>query len=175
MKSLILLALAGLVTPLVIAQGGANPVVSTAHGIFTHESGLIAAAVEQMPEGKFSFHPTADQRSFGEIAAHVAMSSNAICSMLSDTPQPQGATASATDSKEMLLAAVKASFAYCDMTLGNLQDSKLGDTITFFRGAKMPRARALFELTDDLSDHYSQMASYLRLSGMQPPSAMPHR
>lgn len=35
---------------------------------------------------------------------------------------------------------------------------------------QVPRARALIELTDDLKDHYSQLASYLRLNGMLPPS-----
>ena len=31
----------------------------------------------------------------------------------------------------------------------------------------------MLELTDDLEDHYSQLASYLRLNGMLPPSATP--
>jgi hypothetical protein len=42
-------------------------------------------------------------------------------------------------------------------------------------GAKEPRARALFELTGDIEDHYSQMAGYLRLNGLTPPSAAPHK
>ena len=57
--------------------------------------------------------------------------------------------------------------------MAGLTDSKLGDTITFFRGAKVPRARALVEITGDLMDHYSQMAGYLRASGLLPPSAAP--
>ncbi|MEO6802037.1 MAG: hypothetical protein ABI197_02195, partial [Granulicella sp.] len=72
-----------------------------------------------------------------------------------------------------LVAAVKASFGYCDQALANLQDAQLGDTITFFRGAKKPRARALLELTGDLEDHYSQMAGYLRMNHLIPPSAAP--
>jgi len=69
--------------------------------------------------------------------------------------------------------AVKASFDFCSQALANLQDSKLGDTVNFFGGRKVPRARALIELTDDLEDHYSQLASYLRLNGMVPPSVKP--
>jgi len=57
--------------------------------------------------------------------------------------------------------------------LAGLKDSRLGDTITYFRGARVPRARALIELTDDLEDHYSQMAGYLRLNNLLPPSATP--
>jgi hypothetical protein len=66
---------------------------------------------------------------------------------------------------------LKQSFETCQKALDGLQDSSLGGTITYFRGAKKPRARALIELTDDLEDHYSQMSSYLRMNGMLPPSA----
>ena len=45
------------------------------------------------------------------------------------------------------------------------------ELITYFRGAKKPRARALVELIGDLEDHYSQMASDLRMNGVLPPSA----
>ena len=39
----------------------------------------------------------------------------------------------------------------------------------------MPRATALVLLPVDLADHYSQMAAYLRLNGMLPPSAQPKK
>lgn len=157
------------------AQATTNPVVSTAREIFARQSKFIVAAAEQMPADKYSYHPTPDQWSFGKIASHIAVSGNAICAMLSDVPAPQGAKVSDTDSKDTIVAAVKESFAFCDKSLANLTDAQMGDTITYFRGARTPRARALFELTDDLEDHYSQLASYLRLSGMTPPSAQPKK
>ncbi len=80
---------------------------------------------------------------------------------------------SETDPKEALTAALKASFDFCDQAVAKLQDASLGDTITFFRGAKKLRSRAVVELVDDLNDHYSQLAIYLRLNGMVPPSAKP--
>jgi hypothetical protein len=63
------------------------------------------------------------------------------------------------------------SFETCQKALDGLQNSSPGGTITYFRGAKKPRARALVELIGDLEDHYSRMASYLRMNGMLPPSA----
>jgi hypothetical protein len=71
--------------------------------------------------------------------------------------------------------ALKASFDYCAKALDRLQDLQLGDPITYFGGIKKPRARALVELTDDLEDHYSQLAGYLRLNGMLPPSVAPNK
>jgi uncharacterized damage-inducible protein DinB len=172
MHKLLWLAMLGLAAN---AQTTANPVVATAREIFDRQSKFIVAAAEQMPADKYSYHPTPDQWSFGKITSHIAVSGNAICGMLSDAPPPQGAKISDTDSKETIVAAVKASFALCDKALTNLTDAQMGDTITYFRGEKKPRARALFELTDDLEDHYSQMASYLRLSGLTPPSAQPKK
>ena len=172
MHKLLWLAMLGLAAN---AQTTANPVVSTAREIFLRQSKFIVAAAEQMPADKYNYHPTPDQWSFAKITSHIAVSGNAICGMLSDTPAPQGAKVSDSDSKDTILAAVKASFEFCDKALTNLTDSQMGDTITYFRGARTPRARALFELTDDLEDHYSQMASYLRLSGLTPPSAQPKK
>jgi uncharacterized damage-inducible protein DinB len=179
MKSLIWLAMIGFMVPLALdaqtatAPITANPVVWSAREILTRQSKFISAAAEQMPADKYGYHPTPDQWTFGKIVSHVAQANNGVCAMLSDTPAPAGLKISDTDSKESLLTAVNASLAFCDKALANLQDSKLGDTITYFRGARMPRARALVELTDDLEDHYSQMASYLRMNGMTPPSAKP--
>ena len=95
--------------------------------------------------------------------------------MISGTPPPQNWKAGETDPKEKLVPAVKASFDFCSQVLANLQDSKLSDAVKFFGGRQVPRARALFELTGDLEDHYSQLASYLRLNGIQPPSSKPRK
>jgi hypothetical protein len=95
--------------------------------------------------------------------------------MLTDAPAPDATAISETSPKDALLASLKASFDYCGKALDTLQDSQLGDTITYFGGVKKPRARALVELTDDLEDHYSQMAMYLRLNGTLPPSAKPKK
>jgi uncharacterized damage-inducible protein DinB len=171
----ILLAIS--IGPLAYAQATSNPVVSSAKEIFIRQSGYIVKAAEQMPADKYSYHPTADQWSFGRIIAHIIQGNNAVCAMLSDVPQPQGPKGSETDSKDpkehkdILIGALQVSFEFCSKALANLQDAKLGDTVTFFRGAQVPRARALFELIGDLEDHYAQLAAYLRLCGLTPPSA----
>ena len=151
------------------AQTVANPVVTSAKEIFARQSGWMMAAAEEMPADKYGYKPTADQWTYGKIVAHVAQANYHVCAMLNDATAPAG-TYSDTSSKEVLAAALKGSFDFCQKALDGLEDARLGDTITYFGGAKKPRARALIELTDDLEDHYSQMASYLRLNGMLPPS-----
>jgi len=153
----------------------ANPVVWSANQIYDRQSKWMITAAEQMPADKYGYHPTPDQWTFAKIVSHVAAANGGVCGLLSDQPSPAAVKVAETASKPELVAAVKASFAFCDTVMANLHDDKLGDPIIYFRGAHVPRARALIELTDDLEDHYSQMASYLRLNGMLPPSATPKK
>jgi hypothetical protein len=174
MKRLIWLTMIGLATSLPSpAQTAANPVVSSAREIYSRQAKYVVAAFETMPVDKYSYKPTPEQMSFGKMATHLIAANNHVCAMLTTAPAPPESKLTETDSKGTLLTAIKASFDYCDKAMDGLQDSQLGDTITFFRGAKKPRARALFELTGDLEDHYAQMAMYLRLNHITPPSAMP--
>ena len=168
------IALVALVAPMA-AQTAANPVVTTAQELFTRQARFIIAAAEQMPADKYSYHPTPDQWSFGKITSHIAVSGTAICGMLAQGPAPAAGKVTEADPKDAQVAALKASFASCDRALADLKDSQLGDTITYFRGERKPRARALFELTNDVEDHYSQLAGYLRLNGLTPPSAEPRK
>jgi DinB superfamily len=153
------------------AQDVPNPVVTSAKEVFQRQSAYMVAAAEQMPEDKYGYHPTPDQWTYGKIVSHVIAGNFAVCGMLSGDGLGKGAVVTDSTPKEQLVSVLKQSFEACQTALDGLQDSSLGATITYFRGTKKPRARALIELTDDLVDHYSQMASYLRLNGMQPPSA----
>ena len=149
----------------------ANPVVSSAMEVFQQHAGYMVAAAEEMPANKYGYRPTPGQRTFGGIVAHVIQANFGVCGMLSGDSRGKAPAVTPTTPKDQLLPFLKQSFDACQKALDGLQDSSLGETITFFGGAKKPRARALVELVGDLEDHYSQMASYLRLNGMLPPSA----
>jgi len=153
----------------------ANPVATAAQEMFNRQSKFIIAAADAMPADKFSFHPTPEQWTFGKIVSHITQANFYVCSMISDTPAPTDVKVTETDPKEKLQPALQASFDFCAKALDGLQDSKLGDTITFFGGRKTPRSRAVLEEVADLADHYSQMAGYLRLNGILPPSAQPRK
>jgi hypothetical protein len=153
-----------------LAQDVSNPVVASATEIFQRQSSYIVGAAEQMPADKYGYHPTPDQWTYGKIVSHVIQANFGVCGMLSGDGPGKGPTVTDTTPKDQLVPILKQSFETCQTALDGLQDSSLGGTITYFGGAKKPRARALVELTDDLEDHYSQMASYLRMNGMLPPS-----
>ena len=122
-----------------------------------------------MPADKYTYKPTPDQWTFAKIVSHIAASNGAICGALSGNKAPDTVKVAETAPKAELVAAMKASFDFCDATMAGLTDAKLSDTIPG-RGGLVPRARLLIEITADLPDHYSQMAGYLRLNGILPPS-----
>jgi hypothetical protein len=153
------------------AQDVANPVVTSANEIVVRQAAFMIAAAEVMPADKYGYQPTPAQFTYGKIIAHVIQANYAVCGMLSGDSRGTGPAVTDTMPKDVLIPALKASFDTCEKAMDGLKDSSLGVTITYFGGVKKPRARALVELTNDLEDHYSQMAGYLRLNGLIPPSA----
>jgi uncharacterized damage-inducible protein DinB len=156
------------------AEAAANPVVWSAKMLYQRDANNMIAAAEEMPADKYSYHPTPDQWTFGKLVSHVAQSNGGLCGALSGTTAPAAVQVSETASKAELVAGLKASFDFCGPALDGLTDAKLRETITVFHRT-MPRAMALVLLPADLADHYSQMAAYLRLNGMLPPSAQPRK
>ena len=69
------------------------------------------------------------------------------------------------------MAGLKETFQFCESSLAKLDDSKLGEKVPFFGHSEVSRGEAMFAAAEDWSDHYSQLAIYLRLNGLLPPTA----
>jgi len=52
-----------------------------------------------------------------------------------------------------------------------VDDAKLGEMVPWFGPKPVTRATAILAIAEDWSDHYSQLANYLRLNGLLPPTA----
>ena len=162
-------ALAVLLVPAFATAQGAPLAKAFHESIANSEKNLVAAA-EAMPEDKYSYKPTPAQMSFGAIMAHLAGGNDALCSVIGGVKPPMREKVPATATKAALIARLKETFAYCHSTLASLDDSKLGEELTVF-GEKMSRGALELETVGDWADHYSQMAIYLRMNGMLPPTA----
>src|SRR6202521_3234459 len=64
------------------------------------------AAFEEMPADKYEYKPTADQMTFGHLAAHIVEGNNNFCANVGDVPQPKTEELKGTEGKEKLVAAV---------------------------------------------------------------------
>ena len=150
----------------------ANPISSTVKTQLARFSKNMVAAAESMPADKYSFKPTPEMNSFAHLVMHIAQSNNGLCAKISGMEAPEAKLAD-TDGKDKLVAALKASFEFCDKALASVDDSKLGTPMTLFGNRPSSRGTALVVLSDDWYDHYGAEAVYLRLNGILPPTAQP--
>src|ERR1035438_3520513 len=128
-----------------------------------------------MPADKFSYKPTPDQVPFAHLGARVIGFNNSFCAKAADVPAPTEDDPKESHSKDQLVAAVKASYSFCNDALSKMDDSKLGDSIELFGGRQGPRAMAALSVASGWADHYAAAAMYLRLNGILPPSAQPKK
>ncbi|HEV2224048.1 MAG TPA: DinB family protein [Candidatus Acidoferrales bacterium] len=171
MKRFLLCAIVAACMPLAVsAQSSSNPVSDTVKKIVAQRAKILTAAAEEMPADKYNFQPTPKQMTFAHLIMHLQGSNFGLCSAISGTKPAERPTVSDTDGKDKLVAALKSSFDFCNDALAKIDDSKLGESVPFFRGSQ-PRAAVMIALTNDLFDHYSQAAMYLRLNGLLPPTA----
>lgn len=152
-----------------------DPVATSLRMLLQRSQNNIVGAVDAMPADKFSYKPTPDQITFAHLVVHIAESNNSLCSKAADVPAPKVEELKEADGKDKLLAAVKASYAFCSDALAKMDDTKLGDSVELFGGRQFPRAMAALGLASGWADHYGAAAMYLRLNGILPPSAQPKK
>lgn len=158
------------------AQGPAkDPVATSLRLLLQRSQNNTVGAMEAMPADKFMYKPTSEQMPFAHLAVHIVEFNNSFCSKAADVPAPKIDGPKESESKDQLVAAVKASYSFCTDALGKMDDSKLSDNIELFGGRQAPRAMAALILASGWSDHYSTAAMYLRLNGILPPSAQPKK
>ena len=157
---------------IVVAAQAQNPVSNGIRGIAQRQTKNIVDAAEEMPADKYGYKPTPAQMSYGDVVSHlIKEGNNYLCSAASGLKQPDADKFAGTDSKDKLVAGLKASFKFCETALGQIQDAQLGDSVEFFGGRKVTKGMAGLITVADWADHYSQMAIYLRLNGLLPPTA----
>jgi hypothetical protein len=169
------LRLVGIAALCLAATGAApnpsSPVSDALRSIAQRSSKNLIAAAEEMPGDKYGYKPTPAQMSFGKVIVHLSGGNDYLCSTIGGVEKPQRPELGETASKEKLVARLRESFQFCETTLGKLNDSDLSGKVSFFGESKVSRAEAMFAAAEDWADHYSQLAIYLRLNGLLPPTA----
>ena len=161
----------------------ANPVTTVFRGRTMALQRNLAQAFDSIPERLFSYKPTPAQLSIGYIAQHLATDNYLFCNAFGELKATRAAedtttadSVKATWPKEKLMAQLNASFTFCENAFAQLDDAKLADQVTLtFRGQsrEVTRAGMVLGHVIDMADHYSQLANYMRLNGILPPTALP--
>jgi len=172
---------------LATAQSGSpppDPITASFRGRIAAMHRNLAQAFDSIPESLFGYKPTPAQLSIGYIAQHLASDNSFYCSNFGEKKAPategsdQPDSVRATWPKERLVANLKASFSFCDEAFAQLTDATLAEqiTITFNNNSRQViRSAMVLGHALDLADHYSQLANYMRLNGILPPTALPRR
>ena len=176
-------ALAGMVLTagaLAAQRAGASPVVQSLKVFADQYTPWITAALDSIPSDQYGYKPTPPQQSVGYIAQHLESSSYQLCGLFGGTKHASTAKDSLSDTvkakwpKDTLVARVRRAFAFCNDAFGQVSDTMLAQQVSFGRPeSPTTAARSLFGVgyVSDLADHYSQLANYMRLNGLLPPSA----
>jgi uncharacterized damage-inducible protein DinB len=142
-----------------------NPLTTTLSIFRSNMQDKIMKSADGMPESKYSYRPTKDVRSFGEILNHLADISYTLCSNVKGEANPISATAKV--SKAEVKAYLKGSFDYCDGVYSGFTDAHLNDPADFF-GVKTNKMFILTQLGNHDALHYGNLVTYLRINGLMP-------
>src|SRR5262245_8731668 len=117
-----LIAAAAMASTSAFAQG--DPFSGSTKQLYGMIKGNLVKAAEKMPEENYSFKPTPDVRSFGELVGHVADAQIAFCAAAAgdSDKKPVGAEKKLT-AKADLVAAIKDSVDYCDKVYNSMTDA----------------------------------------------------
>jgi len=166
-RSFTFLALAALAVGALEAQD--NPLSAGNKYLYTAIKTNLIKAAQKMPEENYSFKPTPDVRSFGQIVGHVADAQYLFCSAVKGDKQSPDIEKTKT-SKADLVAALQQAFAYCDAVYNAMTDAKAADKLKFFGQDATQLGVLSFNVAHD-NEHYGNIVTYMRLKGLVPPSS----
>ena len=152
------------------AQAQNNPLSAELKRFYEGSKTNLTRSAEQVPEADYSFKPAPTVRDFGGGVGHAAEVQMEICGSAKGE-HPANPAAGKT-SKADLIAALKASFDYCDAIYDSMTDATLSQTVKMF-GRDVSKQGALYFNVIHNNETYGTMVPYMRIKGMVPPSSQP--
>ena len=134
----------------------------------------VIRAAEKMPEENYSFKPTSEVRSFGQLIGHIADAQYLFCSAVLGKPNPAPGIEKSKTTKADLVQALKDAFAYSDQAYDGMTDAQAGALVKLF-GADQAKVTVLAFNTAHNNEHYGNIVTYLRMKGLVPPSSEPRK
>jgi uncharacterized damage-inducible protein DinB len=144
--------------------------VENARLLWSDTRNNIVQSAADVPEAMYSYRPTPEVRTFGELIGHIAGSQQMFCAMaLGEKPPAEDAVEKAATTKAALVQALKASNDYCERAYKQTDAATTGMVDVF--GSQRSRMFVLFENASHDAEHYGNIVTYMRLKKMVPPSS----
>jgi uncharacterized damage-inducible protein DinB len=138
---------------------------------------LTVAVANAMPAEGYSFRPTPEEMSFGELMAHIAAADRGACanaSGLTAPALPAKISTWAKDSgkvdvdKETAVPFLKDTFEFCSKAITDMPASRM-DTVVGPPNRNLTGMEWLWSYFTHTAHHRGQAEVYLRLKGIKPP------
>jgi hypothetical protein len=174
----VVLAAAALLAPATAsAQGGGaqQPMtIGIAAGVQRAWNGVKMNALESaknMPEEHYAHEAGPGARNFGELFGHIANAQFNNCAVAKGEANPNDGKDQETlnKTKAEYVAALQASFDYCDPVYASLTDASAVEMIKQGNNT-VARGYVLFNNVSHTNEMYGTSAAYYRMKGLVPPS-----
>lgn len=157
-----------------VALNAQNPLSSDLKNSYNGMKGTLTKAADEMAEADYSFKASPMERTYGAMIGHIADVQLALCGNAKGE-QKMGDAEKTKTTKADLVAALKASFDYCDGVYNSLTDADAASMVTLFGPRKATKLAVLnFNIAHD-NEMYGQLVVYLRIKGLVPPSSQPRQ
>jgi len=167
---LVLLSLGTSTLPAQAAPAADNASVAAVGMFWQQLAGYILQSAKDMPEEKYSYQPTPEVRTFGQLIGHVAGAQRMICAAaLGEQSSGEADIEKTVTTKAALIAALEASTTYCKRAYAQADAATRAPADLF--GMKVTRFHALTLNATHDGEHYGNIVTYLRINGIVPPSS----
>jgi hypothetical protein len=164
-----------LAVPAALAQPAqqAPQTISLATGLQRSYDGIKRNLTEMsqgMAEGDYTFMPTKDVRTFGQLMGHAANAQFGACAAARGMANPnQGNDNEKKASKAEFVKALADSYAFCDEAFKTLTEANATEMVKQGQNS-VARAAILANLVAHSNEVYGTAVPYYRIKGLVPPS-----
>ncbi len=155
-------------------QPPANPLVAVSKNVYGISKNDILRSADKIPEELWSFQPTPEVRTIGQLFAHVADGQYEFCGVAAEGKSVSKGIEKTAKTRAEIVPALKEAFAYCDAAYEKLNDTNAAETVSFF-GMRITKLGAMDFNTAHNMEHYGNLVTYMRIKGIVPPSSEPRK
>ncbi len=151
------------------ASGPSGPAAEV-QGSYNRLKPNVIKAAEKMPEADFQYKPTPEIRTYARVVNHITEAQFHTCTTLNGSTFDKTSVPADTATKDVIVAALKASYAECDKAYGALTDANISEMLTSGPGKRSRIGMAWGNVSHD-NEQYAELSTYLRLKNLVPPTS----
>ncbi len=152
----------------------ANPLITVSKHMYAISKDDVLRSADKIPDGLWSFQPTKEVRTVGQLFAHIADAQYEFCGVAAEGKSIAKDIEKTRKTKAEIVPALKEAFSYCDSAYNKMTDANAADIVSIF-GMKLTKLGAMDFNTAHNMEHYGNLVTYMRIKGIVPPSSEPRQ